>query len=126
LERAIDVQPRLLDSHEQRVMLLVETGRFEQALAACQPAVFGDNPPLELRGRAAWVLARKGDVQDAVEAMRSLLREQPDYLWGLTCLLEWQVALGLADEALATADALLRREPTHVTAYGFRGDLRMK
>ena len=73
LDRCIELNPRDVESHSTKGYDLASAGRFDEAQAACRPEVFGNEPPIELRGRAAEVLARRGDFDDAVAAMRKVL-----------------------------------------------------
>ena len=89
LDRAAALNPRDEDAWDLRAQLLVKHRRYEEALAACSPPVFGDNPPHTLKGRAAWVNYRQGQRPEATEALRKILETQPDYLWGWNVLTIW-------------------------------------
>ncbi|MCX6954279.1 MAG: tetratricopeptide repeat protein [Verrucomicrobia bacterium] len=89
LERALPLNPRDIDLHDFRAQLLGAAGRHDEALAACRPATFGDTPPRELQGRAAWIEHTRGHVAPAIDQMRLVVKAHPDYLWGWTCLTEW-------------------------------------
>ncbi|MEX0653791.1 MAG: C39 family peptidase [Phycisphaeraceae bacterium] len=89
LDAAIGLDPRLREAYDLRAEALVYAHRIDEALKACKPEVFGDDPPLELRGRSIWVLARSGRVEQAMNQMQKLLDETPGYYWGWTQLAEW-------------------------------------
>ncbi|WP_337174245.1 C39 family peptidase [Paludisphaera sp.] len=89
LDRVAAITPRDLEVHDRKAEILAEAGRFDEALAACSPPIFGDRPPSVLRGRAAWVLHARGDRDEARERMRALVAENPEYGWAWRQLLEW-------------------------------------
>ena len=92
LDRTLALNPRCDEAYDLRAVLLAFAGRFDDALAACEPpgAAFpGGTRPFTLEGRAAWVLARRGDLPGARERMRALLADQPGYEWGWRLLADW-------------------------------------
>ena len=91
-EEAIAHEPRLVDGHDQRAVLLARMERFDEALAACRPAAFGAATPISLRGRRAWVLAQQGRVDEAITDMEAVVQDSPAYTWGLCLLGEWYLA----------------------------------
>ena len=89
LDKATQLNPRNLEGPTSGPRLLAEAGRFEEALEACRPAQWGDNPPSRLRGRAAWIEARRENYPAAVAAMKAVLVEEPRYYWGWCQLAGW-------------------------------------
>ncbi len=89
LDTAIRLDPRFVEAHDFKARLLTDYQRFDQALAACRPAVFGENPPVALRARSAWVDAMRGRLDDAIRAMRRLLDEEPQFHYGWLQLMDW-------------------------------------
>jgi len=89
LDRAIALSPRVFDFHDMRAVLLSDAGRFDEAVEACAPAVYGDALPRELEGRAAWIYARRGDLVSAIERMREVVKRSPDYYWGWSMMADW-------------------------------------
>nr|WP_254625176.1 tetratricopeptide repeat protein [Myxococcus sp. CA051A] len=126
LDGALESFPRMDDAHDARARMLVEAGRLDEALAACAPAAYGGEPPLALRGRAAWVLFEKGAQRDAVTAMEAVLAEAPRYGWGWQTLGEW--AQSLEDDALLTKarEALVELGPEDPVAHARLADVRAK
>lgn len=88
LDRAEALDPRDVDLHDLRAQLLADHRRYDAALAACRPAVFGDTVPHALRGRAAWIEAQRGRRQEAIAGLTAVVREHPDYAWGWSRLTE--------------------------------------
>ncbi|MBX7185117.1 MAG: C39 family peptidase [Vicinamibacteria bacterium] len=89
LDRVIALNPRATDACDLKATLLASAGEFDLAQRACRPAFWGDEPPHELRGRAAWVLYQSGAREKAIEAMLKVLKDVPGYRWGLDILLLW-------------------------------------
>jgi tetratricopeptide (TPR) repeat protein len=128
VERGLALRPRWLDGHDLRVRLLSEAGRHEEAHAACRPPVYGGDVPVELRGRAAWVLAQQSRRDEAIAAMHEVLAESPQYLWGRIQLVEWTHAgaENRPEEFLNAAEALVCVAPNLAMAHGYLGDAQQR
>ncbi|MCP3137164.1 tetratricopeptide repeat protein [Pyxidicoccus sp. QH1ED-7-1] len=125
LDAAREAAPRLEDVHDTRARMLALAGRHDAALEACAPAVYGGSPPLFLRGRAAWVRARRGELREAMAAMQALLEESPDYGWGWHNLSEWAEQAEDAPVFLRAAEAMVRLRPELASAHGSLADARL-
>src|SRR5690606_12819676 len=88
--------------------------------------VWNGQPPLELRGRAAWIEAQRGRVQEAMAQMRAVLAEDPAYFWGWERLADWCRDYGTPKEYLEAANALVRLSPRDGIACGYQGEARMR
>ncbi|MDC0670419.1 C39 family peptidase [Nannocystis radixulma] len=100
-------------AHDDKVLLFCAAERWKEALAACSPPELGSPPPLNLRGRAVWIRARR-DIHKGIRQMQELVAEEPGYAFGWSCLAEWyrQVEAGQKHaEALAQ---LLRLDPDNL------------
>lgn len=126
LDRALQLDPRLVEAHEIRAITLAAMRRLGEAEAACRPAVFGDRPPLELEGRAACLRALQGDLPGAIRAMSELTARNPTYFWGWARLAEWRRDEGSVKEYLEAADQLVSLNPQSVEALEFRADARVR
>jgi cellulose synthase operon protein C len=89
LNAAIALFPRFTDAHDNKALELAMAGRYDEALKACAPVAYGDQIPLNLKGRAAWIEGLRGNRERAIAMMRELLEAQPDYLFGLAFLGRW-------------------------------------
>jgi tetratricopeptide (TPR) repeat protein len=122
IDRAIALDPRDVNAHDRRAVLLVEAGRFDEALAACAPPALGDRLPHTLAGRAAWVMACQGRLEDAVRHMRAVVDAEPDYFWGWGELSEWTEVLGDTAGMLEAAERLTGLAPGNPYVLGTLGD----
>jgi hypothetical protein len=68
---------------------LTEAKRFDEARAACRPAIFGDQPPADLRIMAANVEAERGELLEAVKILRALVKDEPNYFPAWYQLADW-------------------------------------
>ncbi len=121
VERALELDPSLLDAHDLKAALLVGAGRFGDAVSACNPPLWKSSPPLSLLGRRAWVDYQRGRALDAIGRMRMLLRDNPAYVWGWHQLAEWCGSAGDALGLLAAAGRLASLEPHDGHAQVFLG-----
>lgn len=126
LDRVLARHPRHLPAHDRKAELLARLGRFDEALAACRPAVFSDEPPHMLAGRAAWIEYQRGRSDQAIEQMKSIVKMSPDYFWGWQQLANWYDETDQLDEFLDAADQMVRLAPRDPTSFGYRGEARLK
>jgi tetratricopeptide (TPR) repeat protein len=110
--------------HDCKAEQLAHAGRFEEALAACRPSELGDPPPIELRGRAAWVEGKRGDKVKAIGLMKQIVAEDPTFVLGWRQLAAWYDALERYRECLDAADQFAKLEPDNPLAYVYRGEAR--
>jgi tetratricopeptide (TPR) repeat protein len=125
MDRVIRLQPKFLQAYDYKAELLTRAERYDEALAACKPAAWGGEPPLILRGRSAWVESQRGDREAAIERMRGLVEQDPDYYWGWQQLANWYDAAGNHPEYLKAAEQLVRLAPTDPSAYGYRAEAKL-
>jgi tetratricopeptide (TPR) repeat protein len=126
LDRASQMDPHDSDVYDLRAELLVHHRRWHEASAACTPAVFGQNIPLRLRGRAAWVQASAGYTAKAIEEMQKILAENPDYVWGWSQLTEWLAGADREKEALKAAEKWAWLCPQEPVPLGWIGSLQRR
>ncbi|MGF1656955.1 MAG: tetratricopeptide repeat protein [Verrucomicrobiales bacterium] len=117
IRQAITLDSRNPDHYDILVTTLTFASRYSEALEAASPSVFGNNLPLNLQGRKIWVLAQQGNLDQAIEKMRSLLEEHPYYEWGTNCLLTWLLNTEKLEEALPVAKQLVRLQPNQPGAF---------
>ena len=124
LDRAAALDPRALEPHDRKAELLVEAGRFDEAEAACRPSEWGDRPPVALRGRAAWVVAARGDRVGALARIRAVLADDPDYAWGWRQRAGWAREAGTPEEYIEAAEVSARLWPDSASSQGTLGEAR--
>jgi tetratricopeptide (TPR) repeat protein len=119
IDQAIARQARFVAAHEYRADLLARASRYDEALAACSPPAFGDQPPMILQGRAATIRWESGRRDEAIAAMSKLLVAHPNYHWGSVRLLQWLEASKQWDNLLAGARRHQQTFPNDGIGYGF-------
>lgn len=126
LDRAIVLSPRALEAYDLKAERLAEMGRFDEAKASATPAIFADEPPMILQGRAAWVEARRGNFPLACREMRALVNIEPAYYWGWQQLAEWYNESRRPEEFLEAAEKLVELRPENPIALAMRGEARLQ
>jgi len=122
LDKAVELNPRSVAAHDLRAELLVEVGRFDEALAACRPATWDGHGPILLRSRAAAITADQGRVDEAISELRTALDEEPSYYPGWMMLADWYRQDRNSDEYLEVAQTLVRLAPQNEISYGYLGE----
>lgn len=125
IDRAVALEPRRVDAHDLRAVVLAQAGRFDDALAACAPEIFQESPPTPLLGRAAWVLAARGDLRQAMARMNGILAENPGYSWGWRQLAVWQERVSDLAGYLSSAERLEALSPLDPIAHGYVAHARL-
>ena len=124
VNRVIETHPRYPLAYDVKAEILTRMGKFDEAVQACHPKAWGDSPPQILRGRLAWITAQRGDRTGAIDAMKTLLKADPEYSWGWRQLAEWHDQEENPVAFLEAAENLVRLSPTDPSAYVARGDAR--
>ncbi len=119
LDRALELNPRHIRTHDLRAFLLADAGRYDEAAAACAPAVFGKDIPRTLAGRAAWVKFVRGNVKGALAAMREVAAAEPDYYWAWECIADWSESLGEHQVQREAAERMVRLSPRSAIPLGY-------
>jgi len=126
LQRVIALDPRRVSAHDLRAELLAEAGRFDEAESACRPSAWAQEPPVYLRGRAAWVEWLRGNAKAAIDRMQQVLNDESEYYWGWLKLAEWTCDTGTAKDYLDAAESLARVAPDDAVALAYLGEARLK
>jgi tetratricopeptide (TPR) repeat protein len=126
--RATALNPELVDAYDQLAYACAQQGRWAEALEACAPRALreaasegGEKKPLPylLRGRALWVMWRRGSVRDAIRGMEELLHEVPDYISGLRWLCDFYESAGDAQGHARAARRLVQLAPDSAPTHGY-------
>jgi tetratricopeptide (TPR) repeat protein len=125
LERTIELDPRLVEAHGLRARLLTQLQRYDEARAACRPEVYGDNLPPELRCAEAVVDADRGDLPAAVEQLKKLVADEPNYYPAWSLLADWYRALQSFGDYLSAAQEMVRLVPHRSVPLGYLADAQL-
>jgi arylsulfatase A-like enzyme/cytochrome c-type biogenesis protein CcmH/NrfG len=125
LERAVAAHPQLVDGWESLALAQRQLGRLEEALQSFGRAIELSGGTPELAVPAGMILLRLERPADALRFVREQRAKFPDEV--RLGLLEAQALMTLErlPEALAAAEALLRRHPDDADANYQVGVLRM-
>lgn len=126
VERALELEARSIEAHDQRALLLYHSGRFDDALAACQPPIWNGQPPAELRARAAWLRAQRGDLGLAIQQLKAVLAEHPGIAWAWKELADWHFQREEWAAAGEAAEQLVRFQPFDPVPLGYAGELKRR
>jgi tetratricopeptide (TPR) repeat protein len=121
-DEALKRNPIAVNIHDLKAQALAVAGRYDDAHKACNPPFWKGKPPLELRGRSAWVKAIEGDYDSAKKQMCVLLKEDANYQWGWNELVGWSLASGQYKEYHDAANDMLRAWPQSALALAYRGE----
>lgn len=125
LDQAIRLDPRDPDAHDSKATCLADVGRHDEALVVCEGPHWQGRPPLSLRGRAAWVIASKGQVEEAIHRMRVVVGEDPSYFWGWQQLADWHERQGDTRGNLEASEKLVELRPQDAISRGYLGAARL-
>ncbi|MGC4016357.1 MAG: tetratricopeptide repeat protein [Luteolibacter sp.] len=120
-KEGLEIHPQATQLRDQLAALLCKAGRYEEAMAACDPAPGETESSIEAAGRRAWVLMEAGDGPAAIRAMEGVLERQPEYAWGWQQLSEWHHARKNWEELEKSAKQWARFNPDYSIAHGFAG-----
>src|SRR5262249_53454779 len=126
LDRAQALDPRNVEVADLRAERLAEEGRFDEALGACRQVGAGEGElPLVLKGRMAWVEAKRGNFAAAITRMQALVAQEPNYYWGWQHLADWYNDTGRKENYLEAASELARLRPDNPSALARRGEAKL-
>lgn len=126
IDEALRLQPHSVEAYRLRVRVLTEAKRFDEARAACRPAVFGDQPPADLRIMAANVEAERGEVIEAVKILRALVKDEPNYFPAWYQLADWFRTTDEHGAYLEAAEAMAKLMPHYPLALGYLSEARIR
>lgn len=118
VDKAIELSPRSADAYDLRARVLHRTGRIEEALDACRPAIFGDHLPPELFACGASIQWEQGNRDQAIEEMRAAVDADPSFYDGWSTLSDWYEELGDHENCLEASKMMVRLNPHHDGALG--------
>lgn len=119
LNRAITLNPKLIDAYDYRAEILARLGRLDEAERSLRQEPFSrpELTPYNLRGRLAWLKAIRQDYPGAMSEMRAVLEIHRDYFWGWEMLATWaEESKNLAEWRRAAAE-MIRLNPRSAVFY---------
>ena len=100
----------------------LERGLLKQAEEAFEKALIFPDAPAEARaGKGLVLLRRGGHFDDGVQALRSAIRSDPDYLDAYSYLAQALLDQGMVD-GVKIAENAIRRDSTYLPPYRVLGD----
>lgn len=125
-KEAVERFPQNLLLRDQLTVQLCEEGEYEEALRECQRPEDGGHWDRRLAGRHAWIQMEAGFPREAIDATRSLVDKEPDYVWAWRNLMRWNSQRSNWEESLEAARRVNRLDPDDAPAWGFRGEAATK
>ncbi len=122
LDKVIELNPRSTEAYSLRARLLTQLQRYDEARTACHPEVYGDYPPPELRCAEAIVDADRGDLKAAVELLKKLVADEPNYYPAWALLADWYRSLNANGDYLNAAQEMVRLVPHRAVPLGYLAD----
>lgn len=86
---AIRANARFWDAVWEYALFLCDLGEYDRARAVVSEYVPLAEDPLYARGALATIDRWSGEKQRALDGMRQLIAERPDYQYGWSCCLDW-------------------------------------
>ncbi len=126
LDRANRLDPLYTDACDYRAWVFAEAGRYDEAAAACEPEACRGDVPTNLRGRAAWVEARRGNLRAATAKMLAVVEHAPDYYWGWNQIADWAMEDQNYQQARDAAERMARLAPRNAIPLGYLADAQSK
>jgi tetratricopeptide (TPR) repeat protein len=127
VERALELDGRSAEAWDLKAELLTTAERFDDAIKACTDGAAVCTLDVHiLRGRHAWVEARRRQLPEAIRLMRALLAENASYVWGWNQLAHWLAEQGSTADATAALEQLVRLRPHDAWVNRQLGFLRLK
>ena len=122
IEKALELDPRNVDAHVRKAYYLGRLHRWDEALEACSPPVFGDQQPVILQMRRAYMFYRKGQLGDAILAMQTALQMDPDHYNAWNQLADWSEEARRSDVYRTAAENMVRIDPHAPMPRGYLAD----
>lgn len=123
-DSTIKAYPKFVPGHDSKAEQLALAERYDEALIACRPVELGDPQPLELRGRTAWIEAKRGDRNKAIALMKQIVAEEPGFVHGWRQLAAWYDSSDRFRECFEASEQFVKLEPHNPVAYVYRGEAR--
>jgi len=132
IRKAINVRKNFREATNTLGSILIHQHRYEEAIAVLKP-LSGDilyATPENVWGNLGWAYLEKGDMDNAIEALRRAVASQPSFCWGnakLALAYERKGDLKAALDSISAAVTTSRQEcKTFADAYELRARILQK
>lgn len=122
-DRALELDPRLVEAHLLRIRLLVAAGDHAGAIAACRPPGFPAGPPIALRVERAELLAGD-DLAAGIAEVQAIAADDPRCATAWRHLADWRRRSGDHDGAIEAAERLALEAPIQALSWSCLGQAR--
>lgn len=122
LDRAIELDPRLVEPYDLKATALAEHGDFDRALATCSPPALRKRNSLHLAMRAAIIHRQRGESSAAIDMMRDVVTQDPHRARAWAWLTDWYREDGDHEESLRCAKRVLENSPDAAASWGYAAD----
>lgn len=127
VDRAIELDQRLVEAWDLKADLLCVAEQFEEAIRACADGIaICTHDTHILEGRRAWIEAQRRQWPEAVVRMRAVLAENKSYVWGWHQLAMWLLEQGALVDATSALERLQKLRPHDAWVNRQLGFLRLK
>ncbi|MEM9159645.1 MAG: tetratricopeptide repeat protein, partial [Verrucomicrobiota bacterium] len=116
-DKALQLNPELETAIDRKCQILASTQRVDEAIALCEEEKWQSKPTATLKGRRAWLLHHKGELEKAIEAMSEVTQNYPNYAWGWERIIDWLIEDEKLKEAEEKAESYIAQFPTSADAY---------
>jgi tetratricopeptide (TPR) repeat protein len=127
VDRALELNPRDAETWDLKAELLARAERFDDAVQTTLDGTQACTTEVHiLRGRQAWIEARRNRLPEAVRLMRDVLAENAAYVWGWNQIAHWLLKQGAIVDAAAALETLQRLRPHDAWVLQQLGLLKLK
>jgi len=127
VDRALELDGGSTDAWDIKAEALANAELFDQAIQVCENGLaVCTSDEFVLRGRRAWVEARRRKLTEAVRLMKAVLAENAHFAWGWNQLAYWLSEQGEFSEAAGALEQLARLRPHDAWVNRQLGFLRLK
>lgn len=126
IEKAIELNPTSSEAYSIKAVNLCSLGEYDAAIAAATSDVFGNELPIDLQARVAWIEADRGDYKMAVAHMEKVVEIDPDFVWAWSKLADWYEYLELPEKHFEACQHLIRIEPQNAVSWGYIADIELQ
>lgn len=121
VDKALGLSPTSIWAHETKISVLMQAGRHEEALKACNPPEFKGKQPRELAYLEARAERALGNFNRSVTLLDNLLAKHPDYLDGWFLRIDWHWEADEIERAAQAAENICRLQPFAAVPWGYKG-----